>query len=145
MRVLKRANSDSEGIARGLGLGLFVGFLPSIGFQIVLALFLAKVLRANHIIAALGTLVTNPLTTLPITAFSIWIGDLLLVSQSLGQGAKIEPSLEFLLNNPGQIGLAFLTGCLALSLVSGILGYSGVRFYYWRKNSLSSKTSGGPI
>lgn len=50
-----------RGVAMGMAIGLFIGFLIPIA-QILLAAAAAVVLRANVPIAAAGTLVTNPLT-----------------------------------------------------------------------------------
>ena len=56
---------NRRSIARGLALGLFAGFILPVG-QIVLAALLALSARANVVIAAGATLVTNPLTFPPI-------------------------------------------------------------------------------
>jgi uncharacterized protein len=48
-------------VSRGLALGLFCGFLIPIG-QIFLAALFALTARANLIVAAVATLVTNPFT-----------------------------------------------------------------------------------
>lgn len=49
-------------IAGGLALGLFIGFTPTLGAQIVLAGFAAFFLKVNVPMALLGCFVTNPLT-----------------------------------------------------------------------------------
>ncbi|RQD68116.1 MAG: DUF2062 domain-containing protein [Desulfonatronovibrio sp. MSAO_Bac4] len=48
-------------VAMGLSVGVFVGCLPIIPFQTVVALGLAFVIRCNKIAAAAGTWITNPL------------------------------------------------------------------------------------
>ena len=60
-RFLKIRGNPRE-IARGFALGLFIGFSPTMGFQIVVAVFLAAVLKCNKFAAAVGVQVTNPLT-----------------------------------------------------------------------------------
>ena len=52
--------------ARGLAAGVFTGCLPFFGLQIVLGVALAATIRGNRILAAAGTWISNPLTTLPI-------------------------------------------------------------------------------
>ena len=51
LKYLTRSSKDPESLARGVGLGLFVGLLPSVGFQVILAFLLAGFLNANRIIA----------------------------------------------------------------------------------------------
>jgi uncharacterized protein (DUF2062 family) len=54
-----------RGVALGVAIGLFIGFLIPVA-QILLAAAAAVVLRANVPIAAAGTFVTNPFTVPPI-------------------------------------------------------------------------------
>lgn len=61
-------------IALGLALGLFLGFTPTMGFQIIPAVFLAALLKWNKIAAALGVQITNPLTAPIIYSFTYSIG-----------------------------------------------------------------------
>jgi uncharacterized protein (DUF2062 family) len=49
-------------IALGFALGLLIGFSPTMGFQVAMAIFMAAVLKWNKIAAAVGVQVTNPLT-----------------------------------------------------------------------------------
>ena len=129
---LCRSSKNPESIARGVGLGLFIGFLPTIGFQIILALLLAGFLNANKLVAALGTLVTNPFTAIPIAAFSLWLGDLVLPGTNLS-GFSIENfKWSQLLDFSGQLGLSYLLGCLILSVFSSLIGYGAVKIYFYR-------------
>ncbi len=61
VRFLKIRGEPRE-IALGFALGLFVGMTPTMGFQIVIAVFLATLLKWNKISAALAVWITNPLT-----------------------------------------------------------------------------------
>jgi uncharacterized protein len=49
-------------VAGGLALGLFIGFTPTMGAQIVLGGICAYFLRVNVPLALVGSLVTNPFT-----------------------------------------------------------------------------------
>lgn len=55
-----RIKAPAESIALGLALGVFAGCMPFLSLQMVIAVFLALVLRASKIAAALGTWWTNP-------------------------------------------------------------------------------------
>ena len=69
--------------ARGLAAGVFCGCYPFFGLQIFLSVGVASVVRGNHLLAAAGTLVSNPLTYLPLYWFNYLVGCRLL---GTGQG-----------------------------------------------------------
>ena len=60
--------------ARGLAAGVFCGCYPFFGLQIFLSVGVASVVRGNHLLAATGTLVSNPLTYLPLYWFNYLVG-----------------------------------------------------------------------
>ena len=49
--------------ARGLAAGVFCGCFPFFGLQMILSVGVAAMIRGNPLLAAAGTLVSNPLTT----------------------------------------------------------------------------------
>ena len=67
--------------ARGLAAGVFCGCYPFFGLQMVLSVGLAKLMRGNQLLAAAGTLVSNPLTYVPLYWFNYLVG-----CQLLGPG-----------------------------------------------------------
>lgn len=67
-----------EEIARGVALGIFIGMTPTFGFQMVIALFLAYLLRENRLAAILGVWITNPVTAPFIYAIEYEMGRLML-------------------------------------------------------------------
>ena len=133
-RYICRSSKNPESLARGVGLGLFIGFLPTIGFQIILALLLAGFLNANKLVAVLGTLVTNPFTAIPIGAFSLWLGDWILPGTNLSGFSTTSFKWSELLDSSGQLGLSYLLGCLILSVFSSLIGYAAVKIYFYRNN-----------
>ena len=60
--------------ARGLAAGVFCGCYPFFGLQIFLSVGVATLVRGNHLLAAAGTLVSNPLTYLPLYWFNYVVG-----------------------------------------------------------------------
>ncbi len=131
-RYICRSSKNPESLARGVGLGLFIGFLPTIGFQIILAVFTAGFLNANRLVAVLGTLVTNPFTALPVSAFSLWLGDWVLPGSSLTEISFKNFEFSSLLNSSGNLVVAYLVGCLLLSVASSICGYAVTKLYFAR-------------
>lgn len=79
-----RMEGSPEALARGLAAGVFSGWFPWMGLQMVIAVFLAAIVRGNKIIAATATWVSNPFTYIPIFGFNYQVGRWLL-------GAKAEP------------------------------------------------------
>jgi uncharacterized protein (DUF2062 family) len=71
---LFRLRGSPEAVARGLAIGVFISFTPSIGMQTVSALFLATLLGANRPASVAGSLLTNPFTQAPTSAFAYWVG-----------------------------------------------------------------------
>lgn len=134
-RYICRSSKNPESLARGIGLGLFIGFLPAIGFQVILAFLTAGLINANRLVAVFGTLVTNPFTALPISAFSLWLGDWILPGSNL-TGLTME-NFEWsqLFASSGQLGISFLVGCLLLSVTSGVFGYGAAKFYFSRRRT----------
>ncbi len=61
-------------IALGLAAGIFVGWLPIMGIQMAVVLILVWPFRANRFAAASGVWITNPLTFIPLYAFTYWVG-----------------------------------------------------------------------
>ncbi|MCH2566787.1 MAG: DUF2062 domain-containing protein [Prochlorococcus sp. ALOHA_A2.0_51] len=67
--------------ARGVAAGVFSGCFPFFGLQTLLGVALASVVRGNHVLAAIGTWISNPITYLPLYWFNYQVG-----SSLLGQG-----------------------------------------------------------
>lgn len=72
-KVVKHGGTP-ESVALGLGIGVFCGFLIPTGGQILVALGLAFLLKANKVPAVLGTMVTNPYTATFFVPIQCWIG-----------------------------------------------------------------------
>ncbi|MED5164816.1 MAG: DUF2062 domain-containing protein, partial [Cyanobacteriota bacterium] len=59
--------------ARGVAAGVFSGCFPLFGLQTLLGVALASVVRGNHVLAAIGTWISNPITYLPLYWFNYQI------------------------------------------------------------------------
>lgn len=78
LRILKNFRGSPEAIAGGFSLGLFLAFTPTVGVQILLAVFFATLLKVSRPASLIGVMVTNPLTVPPIFTFNYWVGNLFL-------------------------------------------------------------------
>lgn len=131
-RYICRTSKNPESLARGVGLGLFIGFLPAIGFQVILAFLVAGFFNANRLVTVLGTLVSNPFTAVPLGAVSIWLGDFILPGSTITKFSLENLSWNSLLSTSGQLLIPYLVGCLLLSVAFSSIGYGAMKFYFAR-------------
>ncbi|MFQ5633890.1 MAG: DUF2062 domain-containing protein [Gammaproteobacteria bacterium] len=101
-------------VTGGLWIGLFVGLLPIPG-QTALALLLALLLRVNVAIAAVTTLVTNPLTMGPIFYSAYGLGRLILDIPP--QPFQIDLSWDWVSTHFIEIGKPLLLGSFITATV----------------------------
>ena len=105
--------------ARGLGIGVFCGCFPLFGFQTLLGIALASLLRGNHFLAVSGTLISNPATYLPLYWLNYRVGSAL-----LGQGVESQGLSQFAWRDIwGQgwlIGSRLLLGSAVVGTLVGI-------------------------
>jgi uncharacterized protein (DUF2062 family) len=74
VRIIIHQREAPEAVALGICIGLFVGFSPLYGLQMILALLLALILHGSKIAAMLTVWITNPLTVIPIYSLTYWLG-----------------------------------------------------------------------
>jgi len=132
---MRRSSKNPESLARGVGLGLFIGFLPVVGFQVILALLMASLFNANRLVTILGTLVTNPFTAIPVGALSLWLGERILPGTNLAEISMGNFDVSKILESSGTLGVTYLVGCLSLSIFFGFLGYGVFKVYFLYKES----------
>lgn len=152
-RVL-RADDTPGRLARGLALGVFLAWTPAVGLHMLLALLLARPLRANARVALPVVWVSNPLTFAPIYYPNYLVGRYLLRVFDPGQMLEFDQLralLERVQEAAGRLdGAAFwreLSGLLLLvgaelwlgSLIMGLfLGgvtyISSYRLITWYRN-----------
>lgn len=135
---------DLQPVARGVAAGLAGAVIP--GFQIFYATLLVIVFRGNLSIALLCTLVTNPLTVVPITYGIYWIGE-----QIINNGSEEVVIKDFYWDFTSlpafwtnftawisQFGKAFLVGIPIASVVLALAGYFGT-LLLWELHALIFK------
>ena len=112
--------------ARGLAAGVFTGCYPFFGLQIVLGVGLASLVRGNHLLAMVGTWISNPLTSLPLYWFNYQVGCWL-----LGAGPAF-PSLDQLKDGELlNLGASFTARLMAGSTLVGLLSALLLGGLYW--------------
>ena len=68
-------------IALGAAAGIFVAWTPTFGFQMILGVALAALVRGNKAAVLPMAWITNPLTNVPIYGFSYLVGRFILTGQ----------------------------------------------------------------
>lgn len=122
---LARIRSEPDAIGRGMALGLFIGFTPTFGVQMVLALLLALLLRQNKIAAVIGVWVTNPVTAPFIYGIEYQVGRLFMGMSH----HHVELPGQMGWDMGMQIGGPILLGSLILGIPISLIGYAlTVRF-----------------
>ncbi|MDB5106251.1 MAG: hypothetical protein JWP91_3940 [Fibrobacteres bacterium] len=113
--------------AFGMALGLFVGLLPTYWVQIVFAVGLAYLFRVNITASVLGTLITNPFTTIPIVGLQYKIGVWLIGPPDPHEGERYHGWLKVILSH----GKPYLLGGVLTAVAGAILGYFAV-IIFWK-------------
>ena len=124
---------NRRNVARGVALGLFVGFILPIG-QIVVAALLAASARGNLLVAAMATLITNPFTFPPIYYAAFRTGSFLL-NPLVAEGSTAEPVDErqagSMLEMLTSASLPTMFGLLLFATLSAAAGFGAVHVA-WR-------------
>jgi uncharacterized protein (DUF2062 family) len=107
-------------VVPAFSLGLFIAFIPVPGHLLIAAL-LALALRINIPVAALMTLVSNPLTMGPIYYLAYRLGRRLLGTPP--QPFRLEWSFDWLTGSFLAIWQPLMLGALLLGTLAAALGY----------------------
>ncbi len=128
---------NRQGVALGLSIGLFFGFLIPV-FQIPFAAIFAVWLRANILVAVCSTLISNPFTYAPIWFFAYRLGLLITGVNPADDGVMgvvvSEKQISYfsgLFDRFFSMGKPLFFGLFALAVAGGAVGYAGV-LIFWR-------------
>ncbi|MBD2482387.1 DUF2062 domain-containing protein [Planktothrix sp. FACHB-1365] len=121
-----------EYLARGLAVGVFTGWFPFFGLQIILGVALATLLRGHKLLAVVGTWVSNPITSIPIYWFNFHIGQWLLGFPTLSLEEEQSLSFDNLLNLGTDFMMALLVGSFTVALICAIISYWGSLYFIHR-------------
>lgn len=119
---------NRHSVARGVALGLFLGFAISIGFQIILAALVAVSARANIAATALFTSVSNPVSVVIIYPATIKVGDWLLGHDTtiIREGVTVTDLVK-------EVPVPWIVGGVFLGTISAAVGFLTINFLwrYW--------------
>jgi len=121
LRFIRLSGTPDE-IAKGFALGIFIGMSPTFGFQMLLAVFAAFLLRENKLAAIIGVWITNPVTAPFIYAAEYEFGRRLLHLEPLS--FNIDFTFDALMALSWDILLPLLVGSLVFGLLSTAISYA---------------------
>lgn len=119
-----------RGVAMGVAIGLFIGFLIPIA-QILLSAAAAVVFRANMPVAAAGTFVTNPLTVPPIYYTAYHLGSWVTGTSATATVSLSDPFTIW--EHIGSIGVPLFAGLAITACFAAIASYFLIsQAWIWR-------------
>jgi uncharacterized protein (DUF2062 family) len=116
-RRLRGGELSPERAAGSVGVGLFVGFIPTYGIQSLICLMFTVPLRLDFPVAWLTTNFANPLTALFIIALDIEVGGFL----RRGQWVTVSTS-DFDLAHLGALSVDAMVGGITVGALVGVIG-----------------------
>ena len=115
--------------AKGVAIGVFSGCFPFFGFQTLLGLFLARILKGNLFLAAIATWISNPLTYVPLYYFNYKVGSILLKGSS-NTIIERDLSLNALWQKGGIFSMRLILGSSLVGLFLAMIFGAIVFFIY---------------
>ena len=120
LRFIRMRGTPAE-IARGAAVGVFAGMFPFFGFQTIISVGIAAIVRGNKISAAAATWISNPLTYVPIYAFNFHVGRWLL--QADDTFVFTRQSISEILNAGSHFLMVLLLGCTVVGTIFAAITY----------------------
>lgn len=117
-----RLPASQESVAWGMALGLFISTTPTFGFQTVLALVLAAVLKCNKIVAVVAAQLTNALTA-PVIYFGTYYLGAVILGTTFDQSLLSDFSMQGLATMGGAVFEALWVGGILAGVILGFIGY----------------------
>lgn len=133
-------SKDPRHIAFSISLGILFGIIIPIGLQTLIIVPIAAILRANVYLSTSATLITNPITVVPIYYLAFKIGSYLTANELNWF------EIEKIMNNPSYNNLSSLGSNILFPLLLGNLIFASVlsiiiyfAAFYIMKSYLHSK------
>ncbi len=118
-----RLNDPPDKIALGVAIGVFIGFMPTVGLATIFAIFFAHIFKVNKAAAFLGTFVMNPISTPIVWSLSYSLGRLIYWRESASAFVHGKITIEGFKTLIQTDGLAFFTGNFIISATGAIVAY----------------------
>ena len=140
-RILKyrvlHVDDTPHRIALGMGIGFFVTWTPTVGFQMALVVALCTLFRANKFVGVPFVWISNPATIVPIYYPNYWLGVHVtpgahmtkladwnhMVREVFGPGTGWWDRVSGFWSFMGRIAVPLWVGSLIVAVVVGIVAY----------------------
>lgn len=140
-RFIKIRGNPRE-IAYGFSLGVFIGMSPTMGVQIILAVFFASLLKWNKISATIGVLITNAFTAPLLYTLTYLIGARLLGMKnnfSFPKEMNLDSVMALMDKAPSILGAMTLGGIVAGLPLAVISYFAAFRLSQFYQNKVKDK------
>ncbi len=122
---------NCQSVAIGTAIGLFVGMIPLIPCQTIIAIILCLILRGNFAIAFAVSWISNPITILPLAYLTYLIGNFIIgekgssvILQKMNWNIfKSDHIWSSFVTLSTQFGKAFFIGLPVIALSAALIGY----------------------
>ena len=141
-----REKGSPEYIARGWGIGMFIGFAVPFGLQLLVSIPLSFLLKGSKLGATVGTLATNHFTIFIIYPFQCWLGSYLIGNPL--SFSEISSGLEEVIKNQDyqtlfllgkELVVSFFVGGFLLAFISTPICYYLVKTLVIRYRAAKEK------
>ena len=122
---------DEFALARGIAVGLFVGFTPTVGIQTFMMLAGSLAFRANFVAAFIVSNVSNPFTMAPLYYGFNQLGEWLLGRLPVDPGSAVDTIGDEIAHET----VAMVLGSLVIAIPAAAIGYFAF-LRLWRKLGL---------
>jgi hypothetical protein len=130
---------DEFALARGIAVGLFIGFTPTVGIQTFMMLAASLAFRANFIAAFIVSNVSNPFTMAPLYYGFNQLGEWLMNELPISPA----PAITTLGDEIAYETVAMVLGSLVIAIPAAALGYFAF-LWIWRRLGLRLPYSAAP-
>lgn len=118
-----RLQGSPEHLARGMASGIFSGCFPLFGFQTIMGIAVATVLRGNRLMAAAATWVSNPFTYVPIFAFNYQVGHWMLGGGNTQTFQDLD-TLTSWMDMGTEVSVRLMLGSSIVGAIAGVASYA---------------------
>jgi hypothetical protein len=126
LRILRLKQSPHE-IAMGLALGIFIGFMPIIPFQLATVFVLALIFRASKLAAVIATWISNPINMPLFYSMLYFVGRTVFPFLKAPFPKGQDLSLLVLVESGWHLLIIMIMGGLVLGIPSSIITYFASR------------------
>jgi len=137
LKKIFEEDSSAHSVALGIAIGIFIGFLPIYGFQMIPAFLLAVIFKINKAATVAGVWITNPLTAIPVYLFNLWVGLKITGYNYTYSQVKLivgEYNLQEIFSLGTKLLLALMIGSIITGFISAVLVYYPVKFLMRMRN-----------